>query len=351
MKNKNRIFIIIYFLLFFVSVSTIVYASFSIDWNNLQKDNYILFNNNWFDENQERIEFPFIKEHSTMKNILPQLESNSVISIVSKNINFDIFIDGKIVYEKDNYDEKIFGKVDAPTVVEIPLSKEDSGKLIEFNFFNPYQDNSGKITSIMIGRGSDITLSYINTSIYNYVIGTIAIFFGLAVCLIFALMWKKKIVDQALLYFGIFVLNIGIYIINDSRLYQIMYNYDYFYHLIVQLWLLLIVIPLFLFLGETYNNSNKKFIYFSCGYSVICFIVCYILHIFGIKDFHETMLLVHISYALIIGYMLWLVIKSFASKNKKDIFHCIGVITICVCAGLDVLLYRVRHLILLRWQF
>ena len=341
MKNGNRFFLIIYLVLFLVSLGTIIYAGTFVDWSHLQKDDYILFNNNWVDENQKEVELPLVKDETTMQNIIPTLNSDSVISIVSKNVNFDILIDGKIVYEKEKYDEKIFGKVDAATVIEIPLSREDSGKVITFNFSFPYNDSSGKITSIMIGKGSDITLHYISSSMYSYVTGIIAIFFGLAVCLAFVLMWKKKIVDQALLYFGIFALNIGIYVTNDSRLYQIMYNYDYFYHLIGQLWMLLIVIPLFLFLDKTYNNSNKKFVYFACGYSVICFIVCYTLHILGIKDFHETMILNHISFSLIIGYMAWLVVKSFMSKNKKNIPHCIGVIAICICAALDILLYRV----------
>lgn len=341
MKNRNRFFLIVYLVLFIVSLGTVIYAGTFVDWSHLQKDDYILFNNNWVDENQKEVELPLVKDKTTMQNIIPTLNSDSVISIVSKNVNFDILIDGKIVYEKEKYNEKIFGKVDAATVIEIPLSREDSGKVITFNFSFPYNDSSGKITSIMIGKGSDITLHYISSSMYSYVTGIIAIFFGLAVCLAFVLMWKKKIVDQALLYFGIFALNIGIYVINDSRLYQIMYNYDYFYHLIGQLWMLLIVIPLFLFLDKTYNNSNKKFVYFACGYSVICFIVCYTLHILGIKDFHETMILNHISFAFIIGYMAWLVVKSFMSKNKKNIPHCIGVIAICICAALDILLYRV----------
>lgn len=341
MKNRNRFFLIVYLVLLLVSLGTVIYAGTFVDWSHLQKNDYILFNNNWVDENQKEVELPLVKDKTTMQNIIPELNNDSVISIVSKNVNFDILIDGKIVYEKEKYNEKIFGKVDAATVIEIPLSREDSGKVITFNFSFPYNDSSGKITSIMIGRGSDITLHYINSSLYSYVTGIIAIFFGLAVCLAFVLMWKKKIVDQALLYFGIFALNIGIYVINDSRLYQIMYNCDYFYHLIGQLWMLLIVIPLFLFLDKTYNNSNKKFVSFACGYSVICFIICYTLHILGIKDFHETMVLNHISFALIIGYMAWLVVKSFMSKNKKNIPHCIGVIAICICAALDILLYRV----------
>ena len=53
-----------------------------------------------------------------------------------------------------------------------------------------------------------------------------------------------------MLYLGLFALNTGIFMLADNRMLQLILRNSHIYHTIAELFMMLITIPLFLYLGK-----------------------------------------------------------------------------------------------------
>ena len=162
---------------------------------------------------------------------------------------------------------------------------------------------------------------------------------GFALIVVFIPLKLKRRIGLKMIYLGLFALAIGTYMFTDAKLVQLMQHNGFFYHLISEISMLLIVIPLLLFLDRAYEkSSNRICVSILCLVSTIDFIIRYCLYAFDVLDFHESLELTHFTYIISIIYILWVCIKSFINGTSKEKKHTVGFIIFCLFASLDILL-------------
>ncbi|MBQ8659435.1 MAG: diguanylate cyclase [Bacilli bacterium] len=333
MKNK-----VIYVYLFFLTIAVVtVFVGFSkVDFANSK--NYVDFYANWY-SNGELADLTEVHQYESISKVLPKIEKDTQLYMNIKSINADIYIEDECIFKYEDYDKVLFGKTPGSYFVRVDLYREYSGKEIIIKFDNAYEDDHGKIIKMYLGDSADIVLAFVFDHLLGNLISTLIIFVGIISLVGFVIFKLNKNVKMNLLYLGLFAVLIGVFTFTDSKFLQVINNNAYFYHMISEISMLLIAVPLMQFIGHVYYTScNKHIMRFLYVIGLLNFVVCYALHMSGILDYHQTIRITHSVYILCILYILYLCANSIVSKNKDELYHTFGLLGICFGTVIDIAL-------------
>lgn len=186
-----------------------------------------------------------------------------------KSSNVTILIDDRQIYESIRPEGVFFGKTPGASYVSLPIYREDSGRTLTLVIDNPYGDGSGKINHMYLGRSEDILISRIRDKAPGFGISFLIAHLGLAFILFYLPLHKKHIIGSEMLYLGLFALNTGIFMLADNRMLQLILRNSHIYHTIAELFMMLITIPLFLYLGKMYTEYSPVMVQTVCLISVM----------------------------------------------------------------------------------
>lgn len=333
MKNKKRIdkkIFYIFCITMAVCFITVFCFLFNFNFEKNQKE-FLSYTNDWYDEEGNSVDLKRINKSVTISKKIGDIVKDSQILISVKDLNIEVLIDDNVVYSDQNNNKELYGKTPGVYFVHVDLLREYSNQYITLKLDFPYETGSGKITDIQVGNYGDMTISFLSLKYLNSCICFVIIILGIALTVSFLPLFKKKVVNADYLYLGIFSLNIGIFMFTDGKVLQYIFGNESFFHTIAQLWMLLILVPLVLFMDRMYNEKNKNTTYSICILSLLTFVCVYLLNLFGIKDLHELVIFTHINYILGALYLFYLTFKNLLYSNNKKIFHAIGVL--CIGAG------------------
>ena len=144
--------------------------------------------------------------------------------------------------------------------------------------------------------------------------------------------------NQNLLSLGLFAIVGGIWSMTETRVLQLLFGHSPVVHMIASLTLLLFTIPLFIFFRDRGEAKDKISTLVVGCYTGLAFIVCFLLHITGIKDMHETVKIAHIVTGLSCIIIVYYAIKIVKKSHFKDPAFW-GLIVIGVLSGTDIILY------------
>ena len=136
--------------------------------------------------------------------------------------------------------------------------------------------------------------------------------------------------------------NIGIFMLADNRMLQLILRNSHIYHTIAELFMMLITIPLFLYLGKMYTEYSPVMVQTVCLISVMDFSIRFCLNLTGLKDFHESLRLTHITFGILIALVIYAIGKGFYQNQrqhlKHNLYHNLGILCLCFGVLLDILL-------------
>ncbi len=334
---KEKHIIGIYSIMFGIILTTILI--FMLNSNYIQKltPDYIDFSDCWVTDSGESVELSHISGTLTVHTTLPALREDDVLYMNVKTANISIYLEEECLYQTELYNPHFFGYTAGSYFVRVPFEIGDSGKQLTMVIDNPYHDGSGKITQIRLGDGSNMLISNLEARFSRLCISIIIVFIGIVFIILFIPMWKKHSTGRELLYFGLFSFSIGVFMLTDSKLMQELFQNAHIYHVISEMFMLLIIIPILLFFESMYYNSKlqTKITHIICLLSALVFAISYTLAITGIKDYHESIRLTHITYGVAIVFIIIPTASSIFHKQFKFIYHYIGLICLCGGALLD----------------
>ena len=335
-KNKE---LFIFSIILLIAVLTLGIMFYKIDFN--KRDKYIDFTTDWVHEGKSADLSKAYKYEYVSKKI-PNLKKDAFIYLNVNNIFVDVYIDERLVYSYENYDDRFFEKTPGTYFVKIDLLKEDAGKEIVIDINNVYKDKSGKIKHVYLGEDLDIITSLIWNQLLPFIFSVGILVAGVILISMFII--SKKFIDVSVnkfLYLGLFALIVGLFTFADSKVILIVSGNEHFYNSVAGACRTLLTIPLALFVGESYRRiSNKKHAYFFAYLGMAHFVICYLLGIFNLLDYHESLFVTHIIYIIDACYLLFLFWKSVWLRSRKEIFHTVGLLFIALGCFIDlVILY------------
>lgn len=331
---RNRTFMIIYGIFMIIAIITIIAANRNSRFE-YSKD-FVDFSTGW-KENDKKANVHELSNYTEITNKIPNLEHDETLFINFKSINADIMIDGKYVYKHKDFNKTLFGKTEGTYFINIDLYKEYSNKEIKIIVKAPYED--GRINKIYIGDELDLNLSFIRSQMIGGFTCVAIIFVGMILIIVAIPLVITKKMGHKILYMGLFAFTIGIYMFFDSRLLQLVYGNAKLFHVIAEIMMLLLMLPLMLYIGHTYRkSSNRKTIQLLALLALSNFAINYTLNFFGILDYHETIKFTHGTYIVGIIYIVYISVRSLFIADKKEIVHTIGILTICLFIVIDITL-------------
>ena len=303
---------------------------------------YTDFSDEWTTPEGEPADFSHISGTYTVIRQIPELSQDTTLFFFYKSSNITVKIGDRLIYDTLKPTGAFFGETPGASYASLPIYREDSGSTITLIIDNPYGDGSGKITHLYLGRSEDILLNRIRDKAPGFAISFLIASLGIAFILFYLPLRKKHIIGSEMLYLGLFALIVGTFMLTDNRMLQLILRNGHIYHTIAELSMTLITIPLFLYLGKMYPEYSVKMVQGACLLSAIDFAVCFGLNLSGTLDYHESLRLTHITYGILIGIVIYAMIKGFYQNRRQhlrqNLYHNIGILCLSFGTLLDVLL-------------
>jgi len=332
----------LFFLIMCSVIFTVLYYSLPRQNREPAISDYIDFSEGWTTSDGSPVDFSHISGTCTVTKKLPALTHDMALFFFYKSSNVTILIDGRQIYETMQPEGFFFGKTPGASYVSLPIYREDSGRTLTLVIDNPYGDGSGKINDMYLGRSEDILISRIRDKAPGFGISFLIAHLGLAFILFYLPLHKKHIIGSEMFYLGLFALNIGIFMLADNRMLQLILRNSHIYHTIAELFMMLITIPLFLYLGKMYTEYSPVMVQAACLISVMDFSIRFCLNLTGRKDFHESLRLTHITFSILIALVIYAIGKGFYQNQKQhlkhNLYHNLGILCLCFGVLLDILL-------------
>ena len=335
----NRLPVVIYFILIFAALMVIISAVAPVS-NHEPKttDTYSDFSTGWLNCEESEASLDHLSGTTVIHRTITAADCNKTLFFFAKTSNIKVFIDGVCQYKNKHFCSQFFGKTPGALFVNVLIPAESDGKLLEIEIENPYKDDdSAKLDEMYIGDISDIIQFQQQKRFHPFCLSFIIMVLGVVMLLLFIPPTRQKMVGIEFVNLGVTAFVAGLYLTTDGRYLQLVFGDAHIYHVIAETAMRLAT-PLFLiFLSQMYDSYSKRISTILCVIGEIAFVVCFIDEITGIMDYHETLFLVHVVFAISILFILVSTIKGIVKAPKENIYHNIGCIVFSFMAMTDVI--------------
>lgn len=289
------------------------------------------------------------QETSVYYKLPQQLTDIAFLCFRSKNINYQVYVGGKLRYEPYHEDNIVYMKSQGTRWNFIPLYPDDVGKMVEIRFMIVYENATACIDHVVIGLASGQLLDIVAEKAVAAITAGLIIVMGLVLMVLDIPVNMQKEKNHELLYLGVFAVTIGLWCFTETNLLQLIFGDSRMIQLISCGLIPLFTIPLMLYLDASFEQKPEKLIKGICFLSAMQFIVCTVLHFLGIADYHETLTLAHIILILAAVILFYSGARNsfkFLGEQENRTYQFargIGLISIAVTAAIDVFRYYLKN--------
>lgn len=275
-------------------------------------------------------------------HMLPEvLTADTAFCFRSKNIYYQVYIDGKLIYDPYVPESIFYPDTFGTRWNYIPLTPEDAGKQLEVRITTVYESSRNGLSNVYLGAPGGILLNTLQDKAIAFVTCILLLFVGLL--LIFAdipiNMQAKK--NHELLYLGLFSISTALWCLTETNLLQLFIGDSRMLSFASCTSLMLIPIPMVLYLDAAFGFRKNFVIPMISILSFTGFVVCMLLHLLNIADIHETLNITHIVLGISALILLYTIIRNSMIKGKnptKNIYRIlrgIGLSGISIATGID----------------
>lgn len=288
------------------------------------------------------------QEASVYYDLPQQLMNNASLCFRSKNINYQVYVDGELRYEPYHEENVVYMKSQGTRWNFIPLFPEDAGKTAEIRFMIVYESATSCIDHVELGMAAGQLLDIVAEKGVAAVTAGLIMVLGIILIVLDIPVNMQKEKNHELLYLGIFSLMIGAWCFTETNILQLFCGDSRMIQLLSCELIPLFTIPLMLYLDASFEKKSEKLLKVVCFLSALQFITCTVLHFLGIKDFHETLTLAHIVLVMAAVILFWAGVRNsfkFLGEQENRMFQLsrgAGLIAIAVTAAIDVLRYYLK---------
>lgn len=336
----NRLPVVIYFILIFAALMVIISAVAPMS-NHEPKttDTYSDFSTGWLNCEESEASLNHLSGTTVIHRTITAADCNKTLFFFAKTSNIKVFIDGVCQYRNNHFCSQFFGKTPGALFVNVLIPAKSDGKLLEIEIENPYKDDdSAKLDEMYIGDISDIIQFQQQKRFNSFCISFIIMVLGVVMLLLFIPLTRQKIVGIEFLNLGVTAFVLGLYLTTDGRYLQLVFGDAHIYHVIAETALRLSILPFLIFLSQMYESYSKRISAILCVIGEIAFAGCFIGEITEIMDYHETLFLVHVVFAISMLFILVSTIKGIVKAPKENIYHNIGCIVLSFMAMTDIII-------------
>lgn len=279
------------------------------------------FSNNWVQlhsTNQEVVNFPVNYKDVTNSSMifekkLPVItQDNNYLLFRTFQADDTVFIDGIKVYEYKHINN-FFKKVTGSNWNLISLKQSDSGKTLRIEKTSKYDTYKGVFSQVYLGTKAAFIEKIIKEGLFGFLTSIVMLIIGL-LCMGSGLFINRMVNGRKMLYLGLFSIICSFWSLGELRIFQLFTGNITFISHFAFLSLNLGIISFLMFISTFDFYAKDITIKRLTFLSLICFFLLNILHVSGIMDYFQSLILTHICIVLSVGYIT---IKFLYSYKKS----------------------------------
>ena len=288
------------------------------------------------------------QETSVYYKLPQQLTDIAFLCFRSKNINYQVYVGGKLRYEPYHEDNIVYMKSQGTRWNFIPLFPDDAEKMVEIRFMIVYENATACIDHVVVGLAAGQLLDIFAEKAVAAVTAGLIMLIGIILMVLDIPVNMQKEKNHELLYLGTFAVMIGAWCFTETNLLQVFFGDSRMIQLLSCGLIPLFTIPLMLYLDASFEQKSEKMVRSICFLSALQFVLCTVLHFLGIADYHETLVLAHIILIMAAVMLFYAGARnSFKLLGEQEnrmyqIARGIGLIAIAVAAAIDVFRYYLK---------
>lgn len=257
------------------------------------------------------------KETVRAEAVLPDHQTDLWGCIRASQQDVRIYVDGQLREQYSTKDTRLFGKTSASIYVFFPLFESDAGSVlaIETESDSYY---SGRMNQVIVGERSDIVRLFVKENNLIFAVSFTAIIFSIITLVASLIICTAQKKETELFYLSLGTLLTSLIMVTESLLRQFLFpsitvasNVGFFLTMLAPY-------PFVIYADRLQKRRYHKF-YAPVLYGVIVNVVgSTVLHILGIVDFLDTMILdyIIIGSALVVGAVT--IVVDIVHKRIKD---------------------------------
>ena len=285
------------------------------------------------------------QEQSVYHTLPSDLEEGLSLCFRSKNIDYQVYVDGELRYEPLRRESSVYNKSFGNRWNYVTLYGSDAGKIVELRFHTVYERGRACIDHLCLGSAAGEIVDTFTGKALAFSTGLLIMFVGLLLILadIPANLQMHK--NHELLYLGLFAMSTAVWCLAETNLLQFYTDDSRLVQLVSCCSLIMIPIPMLLYMDAAFGFKNRFVVPVICELSVAEFVVCTLLHFTGVMDYHETLTFSNVVLAISAALLLYTILKNVFRKGKSEVrniyevLRSIGFIGLGLAAVIDILRY------------
>ncbi len=280
---------------------------------------------------------------------LPQsLWNGASLCFRSKNINYQVYVDGELRYEPYHEENVVYMKSQGTRWNFIPLMPDDAGKTVEIRFVTVYENATACIDHVVLGLAVGQLMDIVAEKSVAVITAVLTVVMGFILIILDIPVNMQKEKNHELMYLGAFAIVIGAWCFTETNILQVFYGDSRMIQLLSCGLITLFTIPMMLYLNASFEHKPEKLIRVVCLLSGLQFVVCTVLHFLGIADYHETLTMAHFVLVLASVMLFYTGVRNsfkFSGEQGNRLYQIsrgIGLISIAVTAAIDVFRYYLK---------
>ncbi len=354
---NNRIYHIIYATMLITCVGIMVWLFGNYEGTSVIKESFDVamdFSDGWTLEDGTEVntaklrdieEIGVYEEFGVFHNIPTDIAEGQYLCFRSKNVFYQVYFDGELVYNPYIEESKLYTKSTGTRWNYVPITSEDVGKQIEIRVTKIYESGRSSIDNIYIGQPARVIMDTIEGKMVSFITCILTLFVGVLLIVADIPINMRAQKNHELLYLGLFSVSVAIWCLAETHLLQFYVGDSRALQMISCCSLMMVSIPMTLYLDAAFGFRNRKAMVGMIAVSFVSFLLIMLLHLTRIADVHETLQFTHIVLVMSALVLFYMIIKNTfimgqnSSRNVYRILRGIGLSGISVATVIDIYRY------------
>jgi len=265
------------------------------------------------------------------------------------HVYYSVYVDDKLIYEPE-YSSSIF-YTNSPGAYwqTVSLNPEYKNKTLEIRFKLAYMRNGSGFDKVCLASASDYRSNIMISKALPLVLTIV--YFAIAFILILIDLLVSKVVNlkHELFYLGFLTLHISIYSLCNLQVLSLFVSNFKYAHMLEVMTLSFLPISISSYNRVRFKFKNSFVSDVELGVASFSAMITFILNVFNILDYHETLILTHLvlvgTVICIVGTMVRSLLDVKVENGKLDNYSfaiMLGLSILSTCVAIDIIRYWVN---------
>lgn len=263
----------------------------------------------------------------------------------SKNINFSVWIEDRLIYSFEPSIPIIASKSYGSCLHHISIASADAGRSLRIEAEPIYQDNNCFFDLMYLGDSGAYFQAFMAGHFIPYVLCIITAVFGLLMLVLSFIVRKTPLSAMNFRSLGCFAVMLGTWSGLETLLPQMLTGHTVLYHGLNYLLLMMLPYPAIQFTNSLLLTPKKIYARIAFAITITDFVLCVFLNFLRIRDYHEMLPVIHSTLVLTALMIIVMFVRNTRECREKKmpdpnrvVFLAYGILL--VFSIMDLLRYR-----------